>query len=233
MLTLIIPTYRERDNIAPLLARLEAVRGRIGEPLEVLMVDNYSEDGTAARARAVLHAYRLGRVIQPLQRCGLAEAVSHGIQEAAGELLGVMDADLSHPPELLPALVEAVRAGHELAIASRYVRGGGVERWPLERRLLSRLGNLAAWPLTSVHDATSGYFLGQAHVLKSVPIQATGFKVLLELLVNGRLTRVIEVPYVFRDRQHGSSKLDGRVLGQFAGQLGRLAFSRCVPAPSR
>ena len=228
MVSLIIPTCEERENIEPLLARLAAVRSRLEEPLEVLVVDSSSQDGTAACARHTLHREALGHVIVASTRCDVAQAVRLGIRQAAGDLIGVMDADLSHPPELLPALVKAIRnEGVQVAVASRYVRGGGLAGWPWHRKVLSRLGNLVVRPLTPVADATSGYFVCEAPLMRSVERPLSGFKVLLEPLVTGRAHRVEEIPYVFTDRQRGASKLRPRILWAYAKQLARLYWERC------
>lgn len=226
MLSVVIPTYNEQENLGPLLTRLAASRTQLGEPLEVLVVDDRSKDGTAIQAHRLLNEFGLGRIIERTGRRDLARAVWEGIQQAQGDLIGVMDADLSHPPELLPRLVEAVRKGNALAIASRFVPGGGVEHWPWARRMLSRVGNLTARPLVSVADATSGYFVGEAKVLKAVMVRPCGFKILLEILVRGCVHRVQEIPYVFRDRLRGSSKLGRRVLWCYATQLVRLYWYR-------
>ena len=229
MLSVIIPTYRERQNLEPLLSRLHAVRTSLSEPLEVLIVDGGSDDGTAAHARTLLSPLALGRVIERDGRADLAQAVLHGVREARGDLIGVMDADLSHPPELLAALVRAVRSGSEVAIASRYVRGGRAVGWPWSRRILSRAGNLLARPLVPVRDATSGYFVADAALLRSLTHQARGFKVLLEFLVQARVQRIQEVPYEFIERAHGTSKLSPRVLWLYLRQLGRLYRGRLSP----
>ena len=222
MLSLIIPTSCERDNIESVLQRVAAVRPSLGEAMEVLVVDSASADGTAACAREALDRAQLGRVIEQPSRCSLSQAVLEGIRQARGNLIGVMDADLSHPPELLAALVQAVRAGHEVAIASRYVRGGEVCAWSWRRRALSRLGNFLARPLVPVADATSGYFVCEAGFVKSLALDGRGFKLLLEILVRGRVQRIQEVPYTFMDRRHGASKLTRRVLWAYLRQVGQL-----------
>ena len=147
-------------------------------------------------------------------------------QVAQGDVIGVMDADLSHPPEALPELVRGVRAGAQVVVASRYVCGGRIGRWPWHRRWLSRIGNLMARPLAGVADATSGYFVCEAHALKSLTRPPRGFKVLLELLVRGDVQRVQEVPYTFTDRLRGSSKLGLRALWRYARQLADLYGER-------
>jgi len=227
MLTVVIPTYQERDNIEPLLKRLKAVKDSWSEPLDVVMVDGHSDDGTVAVASAMLAALSLGRLIQPPRRDDLAHAVLYGIHHATGDLIGVMDADLSHPPELLPALVSAIRKqDRDMAIASRYVAAGGVNQWPWRRRLLSQLGNVMAWPLVRVADATSGYFVCRKDLLAGLTLESRGFKILLEILVKGCVHDVAEVPYQFTDRVHGRSKLGIRVLARYLHQLMRLYVYR-------
>jgi len=222
MVSVVVPTYNERDNIEQLLSRLAAVRASLREPLEVLVVDDCSPDGTSAYAQTLLAHFGLGRVIEREGARDLTLAVLHGVSHAKGNLIGVMDADLSHPPELLPILVQAVRSGYEVAIASRYVPGGRVLHWPWSRRILSRVGNLMAWPLVSVADANSGYFVAEAQLLQTLPSTSTGFKIFLEILVRGHVHRVQEVPYVFANRLRGTSKLDRRILQRYLAQLWHL-----------
>ncbi|MBI4342073.1 MAG: polyprenol monophosphomannose synthase [Candidatus Omnitrophica bacterium] len=233
MVSLIIPTYRERENLEPLLERLALVRASLGEPLEVLIVDSDSEDGTAACAQSLLARLQLGRLIEHPRGQGLARAVMSGVGQASGDLIGVMDADLSHPPELLPALAAAVRAGSEVAVASRYVSGGGAVNWPRSRRLLSRVGNRLARPLVPVADATSGYFVCRAALVRGLAVHPRGFKILLEILVQGDVRRAREIPYVFTDRRRGSSKLDAHALLAYLVQLGRLYWSRAARPAGR
>ena len=197
MLSIIIPTYNERENMEPLLKRLDAVRSNLQDPMEILVVDGGSQDGTVACAQHYLADRSLGRVIAISDRPSLVAAVGEGIRQARGEVIGVMDADLSHPPELLPTLIRAVRAGAQVAVASRYVPGGGVANWPWSRRLLSCAGNLLARPLVPVADARSGYFVCRAELVKQRPLEVHGFKVLLQLLVQRRVQEVNEVPYLF------------------------------------
>lgn len=222
MVSLVIPTYRERDNVEPLLSRLSRVAPHLGESLEVLIVDTHSNDGTPEEARRWLGRLVPGRLIECPGRMELAQAVMRAAQEAQGDVIGVMDADLSHPPECLPALVRGVREGAQVVVASRYVCGGRIERWPWHRRWLSRIGNLMAQPLAGVADATSGYFVCEARVLTSLTRPPRGFKILLELLVRGDVRRVQELPYTFTDRLRGSSKLGPRALWRYARQLADL-----------
>ena len=219
MLSVIIPTYNEAENIPALLTRLEAVRSQLQEPFEVLIIDGGSLDATAPVARRLLAESGLGQLIALTGPADLARAVCEGMRQAQGDVWVVMDADLSHPPELIPVLAQAVRDGCEVAVASRYVAGGGIAGWPWHRRWLSWLGNVVARPLTTVRDATSGYFACRADVVRALSWNPTGFKILIELFVAARVTRVREVPYVFQDRRFGSSKLGARVCGRYLTRL--------------
>jgi dolichol-phosphate mannosyltransferase len=149
---------------------------------------------------------------------GLGSAVIAGFARARGSLLGVMDADLSHPPSALPALLAAVRTlDVDAVVGSRYIPGGASKNWPWPRLAMSRLACLMARPLTPVRDATSGLFLVKRRAIADVKISAAGFKICLELLMRSRIASVAEVPYVFADRAAGTSKMTLReALGYFA-----------------
>lgn len=234
MLSIVIPTYQERENIESLLSRLNLVRQQLDEPMELIIVDGQSRDGTAGLARRLLKDWVLAQVLECHPSKGLAGAVCLGLSKARGDLFGVMDADLSHPPEILPDLVRALRSGRALAVASRYVPGASVRQWPLRRQILSRAANWLARPLVPVADATSGYFACPTELARAFVLKAQGFKILLELLVASGVRDVQEVPYNFIDRKHGLSKLKGRVLLLYASQLVRLYathFLRSIPFP--
>ena len=226
--SIVIPTYDERENLELLLPRLAQVMAAAGLPFEIVIADDKSPDGTADAAEAL--AAKLGLRARILRRegpRGLSPAVIDGFAAATGEIVGVMDADLSHPPEIVPALVRAIAdGGAELAIGSRYVAGGGVKDWPWRRRVMSRLGCLLARPVTRVRDATSGFFFFRRAVIAGVPIDAKGFKIGLEIFVKGRYATRREVPFVFGDRAHGVSKLDGRVMVQYGFHLLALCWFR-------
>ncbi len=226
MFTLVIPTYNERLTIEPLLDRVAAVRLGWPEELEVLVMDDGSTDGTIAAAEAALARLRLGRVVQRHGQPDLAQAVLEGIRQARGEMIGVMDADLSHPPELLPSLAKAVQAGQDVVVASRYVSGACIQTFAAWRWALSRLANWLARPLTPVADATSGYFVARAEVVRSIAPAPRGFKILLEILVTQCVHRVQEVPYQFTERAAGQSKLRWSVCASYGAQLLRLGWHR-------
>lgn len=226
MLSVVVPTYNERENIRPLFERVLAVFEKLPGPAEILVMDDNSPDGTAEEVRAA--AAELGapdriRVIVRHTDRGLAPAVMDGFREAKGDVLAVMDADLSHPPELLPKLLAPIRDGSaQVSVASRRVKGGGVSNWPLKRRLYSWLGGLPARPLVPVKDTTSGYFALKRECLEGAKLKPRGYKIGLEVLARANYEKVVEVPFIFTDRTAGESKLGGAVAYHGLMQLGSL-----------
>ena len=208
-LSVIVPTYNEAENVRELIERIEA--SLKGLDFEVIVVDDSSPDGTAEIAEQLGKAYGNVRVIKRPRKMGLASAVLEGMKVAKHEFVAVMDADLQHPPELLPKLLEKAGKGHDVVIASRYVEGGGVERWSFWRRLISRGATLLAHALLpktrNVKDPLSGFFLFKKSVVEGVELNPIGYKLLLEVLVRERYESVAEVPYVFKARRRGRSKL--------------------------
>jgi dolichol-phosphate mannosyltransferase len=162
-LSIIVPTYNEAENIGELIERIET--SLKGLDFEVIVVDDSSPDGTAEIAEELGRAYRNVKVIKRPRKMGLASAALEGMREAKYRLIAVMDADLQHPPELLPKLLERAKEGYDIVIASRYVEGGGVEGWSFWRRLISRGATLLAHTLLpktrGVKDPMSGFFCVQ------------------------------------------------------------------------
>lgn len=225
MLSVIVPTYNEAGSIVQLGERLGAALA--GREWELVVVDDGSPDGTADLASAL--APRLPvRLLRRAGKGGLASAVVAGFAVARGEVLVVMDADLSHPPETVPALAEAIASGADLAVASRYVSGGGVRDWPLRRRIVSRVACLMGSALVPVRDATSGFFALRRGVIEGVTLNPIGFKIGFEVIARGRYARVVEVPYTFRDRERGRSKFGRREIVQYALQLGQVARDKAL-----
>lgn len=221
-LTVLVPTLNEAENLPELVARVRAA----APDAEMIVVDDASGDGTADLADRLAPGFC--RAIRRNGSPGLAAAVAEGRAEARGTFVAVMDADLSHPPELLPRLVEAADAGG-IAVASRYVPGGRIEGWPLHRRVASRLANLLARAVTPVRDATSGYFVFRRDRLDPASLDPRGFKIGLEVLAKGRWDSVPEVPYVFRDRARGRSKMSAGRAWDYLAQLATLLPDRaCV-----
>ena len=197
---------------------------------ELIVVDDNSPDGTGALAEELAKRRRI-RVVHRAGKLGLGTAVIEGFNAAAAPIVGVIDADMSHPPELLPrmfAIMQQARA--DVVVASRYIADGGTRNWPLTRLLMSRLACIMARSLTPVRDATSGFFLIRRDLARGVRIEAGGFKICLELLVRGRPATVIEVPYVFAGRTAGESKMNLKEAFGYLVQLRDLRrFARQQP----
>ncbi|MGH2500773.1 MAG: polyprenol monophosphomannose synthase [Candidatus Limnocylindria bacterium] len=225
MISIVVPTYNEAGSLPTLAERLAVALA--GREWELVVIDDGSPDGTADAAERL--AARLPiRVVRRAGKSGLASAVLAGFREARGEILVVMDADLSHPPEIVPALVDAVADGADLAVGSRYVRGGATMDWPLRRRVVSRVACLLGSALVGVRDATSGFFALRRTVVEGVPLNPIGFKIGFEVIARGRHGSVVEVPYTFRDRALGASKFGRREVGQYLVQLGQVARDKAL-----
>jgi dolichol-phosphate mannosyltransferase len=205
--SVIVPTYNERENLAPLAARVFAALER--DTAELLIVDDDSPDGTATAAEELAARYPIRCLVRRGER-GLATAVIRGLREARGELCVVMDADLSHPPEAIPQLLDAMRDWQvEMAIGSRFVPGGHVDlHWPLHRRLNSWVARTLARPLTGVKDMMSGFFCVRRGELQLDRLRPAGYKIALELIVRHGWKKVVEVPITFSDRAAGTTKLN-------------------------
>ena len=233
--TIVIPTYNERDRLGVLLSRVFDACDRDGLAIEVVIVDDNSEDGTGALADEWARSRRV-RVIHRPGKMGLGSAVLEGFAIAQTEVVGAMDGDLSHPPELLPRLFRTIEKGNfDLAVGSRYVRGGGTSNFPIGRWLLSRAGCWLARPLTPVRDAMSGFFLIRRSSLDGFETSVKGFKIGLELFVRSQPRRLAEVGYQFVGRSLGESKMSVAESTGFLQQLLRLyrdAFAAPVRRPA-
>jgi len=219
MLSIIVPTYNESRNIEELLTRLFAALKPNYTPYEVIIVDDNSPDGTGQIAEALKTKFDL-RVVNRPGKKGLASAVLNGFRLATGDILCVMDADLSHPPEAVPDMYKEISSGNaDLVIGSRCVEGGGATNWPWYRRFGSSFAQLLAKPITHVNDSTSGFFMLKKSVLDGADINPIGFKILLEILVKGNYSKEKEMPIVFNDRGGGKSKLGIKQTMEYLKQL--------------
>ena len=225
--SVVVPTYNERDTLPLLLRRLGAVIGRPRFDAEAVVVDDSSPDGTGEVAAAVGVELRDVLPVVVLSRpgkAGLASAVLDGSRRAQGDVLVIMDSDLSHPPGAVPALLAPVAGGVDSAVGSRYMPGGGIARWSAWRRALSwGATNLARITLgITVRDPMSGFFACRRDLFEGVEFEGLGYKLLLELLAAHRTARIEEVPYRFEERVGGSSKLGGAEIVNYVRLLGRL-----------
>ena len=229
-LSIVVPTYNERDRLPMLVeAIFDAYRAE-GLEGELIVVDDNSPDGTGALADDLAARHRM-RVLHRAGKLGLGTAVVEGFDAASSAIVGVIDADMSHPPDMLPRMHAVMTgSGADVVVASRYIPGGGTRDWPASRLLMSRMACLLAAGLTPVRDATSGFFLIRRALARDVRIEAGGFKICLELLVRGRPASVVEVPYVFRNRTAGESKMNLKEAAGYFDQVRALRrFVRAQP----
>lgn len=209
-LSIIVPTYNERENVPELMAKIEVCLK--GFDFEIVFVDDESPDGTADLAESLGEKYGNVKVLRRFGRRGLASAVLDGVEVVDSEVVAVIDADLQHPPELLPLMLDRLREGYDIVVASRFVEGGGVVGWTFGRRFVSKVATILAHLLLpktrTIKDPMSGYFMFRRSVIEGSQLSPRGFKILLEVLVKGRYRSVTEVPYIFKPRWRGKSKLD-------------------------
>ncbi|AFY44208.1 glycosyltransferase [Nostoc sp. PCC 7107] len=229
--SLIIPTYKERDNIAKVIKILsELIEESISEDYELIVVDDDSPDKTWEVAQSMMSEYPNLRVMRRQQERGLSSAVIRGWQIARGNVLGVIDGDLQHPPEVLAQLLRGIAQGADLAVASRHIEGGGVSSWSAVRRFLSRgaqvLG-LIFLPgvLGRVSDPMSGYFMVRRSCIAGVTLNPVGYKILLEVIGRGNVGEITEVGYVFCERKEGESKVTWKQYVEYLHHLLRLRLT--------
>jgi dolichol-phosphate mannosyltransferase len=226
--SLVIPTYNEGDNIQEIVKILsQLLDSIIPEEYELIVVDDNSPDGTWKLAQELTLEYPQLKVMRRERERGLSTAVIRGWQVARGEVLGVIDADLQHPPEVLLQLWQEMHRGADLAVASRHVEGGGVSEWSIIRRFLSRgaqMIGLIILPeaIARLSDPMSGYFMVRRDAIVGKSLSPVGYKILIEVTARGRIRWIGEVGYVFRERQAGASKVTWKQYIEYIQHLLRL-----------
>ncbi|MCC5635534.1 glycosyltransferase [Nostoc sp. CHAB 5844] len=229
--SLIIPTYKERDNIEKVIKILsELIEEFLPEDYELIVVDDDSPDRTWEVAQSMMAEYPNLRVMRRQQERGLSSAVIRGWQVARGRVLGVIDGDLQHPPEVLAQLLLSIEQGADLAVASRHVEGGGVSSWSAMRRFLSRgaqvLGLIVLPGVVGrVSDPMSGYFMVRRSCIAGVTLNPVGYKILLEVIGRTNVGEIAEVGYVFCERKEGESKVTWKQYVEYLHHLLRLRLT--------
>ena len=229
--SLVIPTYKESDNIKNVVIRLSQTLDEfIPGDYELIVVDDDSPDHTWEVALSLMQEYPQLQVMRRQQERGLSTAVIRGWQAASGSILGVIDGDLQHPPHVLQELLREIQNGADLAVASRNVEGGGLSSWSFARRFLSRgaqLLGLVILPrvLSRVSDPMSGYFLVRRNSIANVIFNPVGYKILLEVIGRGKVNHIAEVGYVFCERKEGESKVTWKQYVDYIHHLMRLRLS--------
>lgn len=225
---LVIPTLHEAGSIGNVLQRVSKVLSNWNCSWEIIVVDDSSTDGTREIVEQFAQTTSTVRLVLRKEERGLAGAITHGWSCTNAEFLGVLDADLQHPPEVLIDLLEQVGRGVDIAIASRYVRHGSMDGWNAIRKLLSRMSVLASIPVQrpeiQVKDPLSGFFVVRRECIEGLTFQKTGFKLLLEILAKGRIRSVVEIPFRFGFRKSGTSKANAMTGIHYISLLLRLAL---------
>lgn len=232
-LSVIVPTYNERDNVPELFSRL--IRALEGVAFEMIVVDDNSPDGTAAVAKSLSQADPRVRCLRRVGRRGLAGACIEGMLASAAPVVAVIDADLQHDETILPAMLAAIRADHDLVVGSRNIAGGsmdeGLSRF---RRQVSNLGRkLTDFVLKApLSDPMSGFFMIRRDLIEEIAprLSTDGFKILADIVASlPNAPRVTEIAYTFRERLHGQSKLDARVALDFLGFVANKISAGIIP----
>jgi dolichol-phosphate mannosyltransferase len=195
--SVIIPTYNERENIKIIVPKIFDVFEKNGVKGEVIIVDDNSPDKTGDAAEELAKKFDV-KVLHRKAKLGLSSAVVDGFKKASGDILGVMDADLSHPPEVIPNMLKYLIKDADF----------GSQNWGIRRKIISKGACLLAKGLTNVKDPMSGFFFFRKDVIKNANLNPKGFKICLEILVKGNYKKVLEVPYTFVNRKFGESKLN-------------------------
>ncbi len=224
---LVVPTLNEAGNIKTLLTKAGDVLKPLNIPYEVIVVDDGSCDGTPEIVAQCAETDENIRILSRRDETGLAGAVIHGWNHSDADLLGVIDADLQHPPELLPALLSAMVEGYDIAIASRYAAKDGVRGWNPLRIAISRASTWATLPFQRkglrVKDPMSGFFIVRREAIDGLSFEAKGFKLLLEILVRANIGSALEIPFQFGRRHAGKSKASAAVAFHYLHLLGKLS----------
>lgn len=230
-LSLVIPTYNEAENITTLIAQLtQILNSLIPQQYELIIVDDNSPDFTGKIAQDLTVVYPQLKVVHRQQEKGLSTAVIRGWQTSHGEVLGVIDADLQHPPETLKGLWREIERGADLAVASRNVDGGGVSEWSIFRRFFSRGAQILGLIILpgivgKISDPMSGYFFVRRRCLTESRLNPLGYKILIEVLAKGKIAWIGEVGYVFQERKGGKSKVTIQHYWEYIRHLIRLRLS--------
>jgi len=237
--SIIIPTYNESQNIVKILRTISKYIPK-NISTEAIVVDDNSPDGTGKIVEEYLKDFKkvAGYTINIIHRKakdGLSSAILKGIQNAEGETIVVMDSDFSHPPQIIPKMIEAFKKYQcDLVVASRYITEGKIEGWTTKRKLMSKIAIIIAkkWLGVKIKDPMSGFFAFKKNIIKELNFDALGYKLLLEILVKTNGINIKEIPYTFENRKFGASKLDNTIIIDYVKSVWKLYKSKNVEATS-
>ena len=227
--SIIIPTFNEAQNIINI---LRSIKENLPKNIiaQTIVVDDNSPDGTGKLVDDYLKnikkmANYTIEIIHRKAKDGLGSAILKGIQQAKGDTIVVMDCDFSHPPQIIPKLIESIKKyQYDIAVASRYIKGGKIQGWSLKRKTMSKFATLIAKKGLGINtkDPMSGFFAFKRSIIKGLNIDAIGYKFLLEILVKTKDVNIKEIPYTFQNRELGSSKLSIRTIFDYYRSVWRL-----------
>jgi len=221
VISIILPTYNEADNVKIIVPEIFRIFEQEHISGEIIIVDDNSPDGTAHIAAELAEKYPVRIHVRKKER-GLSKSVIKGFELAKGDICVVMDADLSHPVDKLPAMIDPVlQKKYDATVGSRYVHGGGCENWPFTRRLISKGAGFLAKGVTTLSDPTSGFMSIRKSAMDGTELDSKGWKIVLEVIVKTN-PRFLEVPIVFKDRREGESKLGFKAQIDYIHHLWRL-----------
>jgi len=231
MISIILPTYNEADNIKLIVPKLSKVLNDNDIQGEIIVVDDNSPDGTGHVVLELAERYPVRVHVREDER-GLSRAVIKGFELAGGDICVVMDADLSHPAERLPGMLRPILEGKcDATVGSRYVTGGGCEDWSMQRKIISKGAGILAKGVTTLSDPTSGFMAIRKSLVDGIKLDPLGWKIVLEVIVKTN-PRVLEVPIIFADRREGESKLGPKAQIDYIHHLWRL-YCHKYPAISQ
>jgi len=220
--SIVIPTYNESENIQGILHMIKEHLPK-NTTVEAIVVDDNSPDGTGKIAEDYFKSlkektrYTIS-VINRKTKEGLSSAILKGVEQAKGKIVIVMDSDFSHPPQLIPKLVDVLKQSKtDIVVASRYLNGGTIQGWSLKRKILSKIGTIIAKKGLGIKqsDPMSGFFAFNKDIIRGINFDAIGYKFLLEMIVKVKDASIKEIPYTFLDRQNGKSKLGIKTILEF------------------
>ncbi len=228
-ISIILPTYNESENIVNILHSIGKILPK-SVPTQAIVVDDNSPDGTGKLVEDYLKNVKKMadytiEIIHRKAKDGLGSAILKGIQHAKGDTIVVMDSDFSHPPQIILKLIESIKKyQYDIAVASRYIKGGKIQGWSLKRKIMSKFATLIVKKGLGVdtHDPMSGFFAFKRNIIKELNIDAIGFKFLLEILVKTKGVNIKEIPYTFQNREIGSSKLSTKTIFDYYRSVWKL-----------
>lgn len=220
MISIVIPTYNEKENIELLIDRIEKAMNRYTKDFEIVIVDDNSPDGTWKLVERLNKEKKFVKLLKRSGKLGLTSAVLDGVKNANGDKIIVMDADLSHPPEKLPEIAKELE-NNDLVIGSRNIKSGGSKDWPIHRKIISVGATSLAKIVLGIKssDPMSGFFGVKKSIIENTKFKTKGYKILLNILAYNKNIKIKEIPYMFEDRHAGKTKLGNQEILTYVQDL--------------